>query len=347
MSYTVCHSDPQDDRECILGLWRQNLPDASADRYDWLYEAGPATSWLVRSAAGEAVGATGLMGRNMKVFDRMVRAGQAIDLNVDKEHRTIGPALGLQRALTDAVRRRQLDLVYSFPNAQSELVQRRAGFQELGRLGRWAKPLRIGEGLRARLRRKPGGKLAAALARPLLWLRSPELFYRRPAKLQAWVTDRFDARFDRLWETASRRFAIVGERTSEYLSWRFCQCPDACYRVLCLADTDQRLLAYLVYHCRNGMAHVGDFFFADTCYLEPLLAEFLRMIRPEQAEAVIVVYLGSSEVCARLKRFGFWPRPSDRNAIVYADEEILGCDTASLLDKENWHLTQADIDADV
>ena len=93
MSPTACQSGLKSDRDCILDLWRRNLPDASTERYTWLYDEGPARSWLVRSAEGAAVGAIGLMPRRMRFFGQTTPVGQAIDLNVDKEHRALGPAL--------------------------------------------------------------------------------------------------------------------------------------------------------------------------------------------------------------------------------------------------------------
>jgi hypothetical protein len=69
-------------------------------------------------------------------------------------------------------------------------------------------------------------------------------------------------------------------------------------------------------------------------------------MRREGAEAVVTVYLGSSTVCRKLRRFGFWPRPSDRKAMLYVDPQHLGLDRDRLFDTENWHLTQADLDTD-
>jgi len=347
MSYRVLEADLHHDRATVLDLWKQNLPGASPERYAWLYESGSATGWTVHSAEGDVVGAAGLMARWIKVFDEVLAAGQAIDLNVQENHRTIGPALGLQRALTGMVKQDRIDFLYSFPNPQSEPVQRRVGFQVLDHLGRWARPLRFGETLRSWVGHPLLQKMPSALVDPCLYLRSPETFYRRRADVRVHVTDHFDGRFDALWKTASPRFPVVGERTSAYLTWRFRQCPDACYRVLCLSNAEDELLAYLVYHRRGGMVHVGDFFFADIGHLEQLLGEFLRLMRSEKAEAIIAIYLGSSEVCRTLKRFGFWQRPCTWKTLLYVDRQPLGEQRDGMFDRENWHLTQADIDTDL
>ena len=346
MTYTVCQSDPQADRGRILDLWRDNLPQASPNRYSWLYEDGPSDGWIVKADETTTVGAVGLMGRTIKVFDRLLRAGQPIDLNIDADHRTVGPALGLQRALTSTVDRGEYDLLYAFPNAASEPVQRRAGFRVLGDLGRWAKPLSVGNTLSTRIRNPLARRAAATVVGPMLKLASPETFYRRPADIQVHVADHFDTRFDALWETAAAQFPIVGERTSEYLTWRFGRCPDARYRVLCISNHEEELLAYLVYQQRRTMIHVGDLFFAHPRHIDTLLTECLRLARRQKAEAVIAVYLGGRTVTERLKHFGFWQRPCLWNALLYVDKHSPPETSGPLFDVQNWHLTYADIDTD-
>lgn len=346
MDYTISKPDLDRDRAAVLDLWMRNLPDACADRYQWLYRTETATAWVLRDKEGSLVGATGLMERAMRVLGDSVRAGQAIDLNVDKEHRTIGPALGLQRAVTANVKSREYGLIYAMPNAQSELVLRRAGYKVLGDVGRWGKPLCCQEILSRWLRSKLLRKTAALLIDPLLRLVSPETYYRRPAGLHVEVADQFDRRFDALWEAAAQQFRIIGERTSAYLNWRFCRCPEVRHRVLCLCGADGELLAYLVYYRHAGTVYIGDFLFADPQTLDLLLAEFLRRMRREKAQAVIAVYLGPDLVCQKLRRFGFWQRPSPWKALVCVDRQRFGSELDHVLDTENWYLTRADVDTD-
>jgi hypothetical protein len=346
MNYTVFQPDLDRDRDAVLDLWKRNLPAASADRYAWLYETGPATGWLLSANGGTIVGAAGLMDRSMSVFGRDLRAGQAIDLNVDQDHRTLGPALGLQRAVTATVQRREHDLIYALPIAQSEPVLRRAGYRVLGEVGRWVKPLSCGDVLARWLRRRLPRKVATAAADSLLHLASPERYYHRSADVRLEVAEHFDRRFDLLWEAAAGQFPIIGQRTAAYLNWRFARCPETCHRVFCLLGADGGLLAYLVYCRRQDVVQIGDFFFADPHKLDVLLAEFLRQMRRERAKAVTTVYLGPEVVCHRLRRFGFWKRPSPWKALVYADRQRFGPELGGLLDTENWFLTRADADTD-
>jgi hypothetical protein len=346
MTYTICPSDQRDARASTLDLWNRNFPTASQERYAWLYETGPAVGWLLRDAQGAVVGSTGLLRRTFLAGGRVLPAGQAIDLNVDRDHRSVGPALCLGRAVTAAVDQHDLALVYGFPDASSRAVLERIGYRQVGRLGRWAKPLRTHKLLPGWLRHRLLRKAASPIADSLLRVTSAETYLRRPAGLDVRETDRFDHRFDLLWHAGASRFGVLGERTSEYLRWRFGQCPDAQYRVLCLSGPENELLAYLIHSRREGTVQVADFFFADPQHLDVLLAEFLRQMRREKVEAVVVVYLGADVVCRSLKRFGFWKRPGDWETMVYLDQPRVNLDLDRALNPENWFLTRADVDTD-
>ncbi len=343
MNYTVTPYDPASAREAILELWRRNLPDASAERYPWLYQSGLATGFLLRSNEGEPVGAAGLMRRDFLAFGQPLKAGQAIDLNVDPEHRAVGPALGLQRAVLGVVQAGELGMAYAFPNQRSEPVLRRIGYRLLGDLQRWVKLLSC----RAVFRRwgwpNRLSRCAAAFADPFLPRRRAPRPDRLAPKMQVAEIACFDDRFDRLWHRAAHQFPILGQRGSAYLAWRFSQCPDQRYRALVLAEPGGELAGYAVFGRREQVMHLADLLVDDPRHLDRLLAEFLRLARREGAETAVMLYLGSPAVCEALRRFGFWQRPSGRKAMLYEKDRALP-EAASR--PECWHFTGADIDTD-
>lgn len=346
MSYTVCEPDCDQGRDAILELWRRNLPESSPKRFGWLYEAGPATGLLLRADFDKVVGSAGLMRRTMCAFGKPLVAGQAIDLNVDKDHRTIGPAIGLSRAVLETVTRGELALIYAFPNKQSEAVLRRLGYRAIGDLGRWVRPLSCRAVLRRRSWPKGLSGTVASLLDPLLRLRAREILYRRPAGLRVEPAAGFDARFDRLYEAVSRRLPIVGERTAAYLQWRFLRSPGPRHHVLCLYDAQGELLAYLVYNRREDTVYVADFLYGEATHLDVLLTEFLHLMRRQGAEAVVVVYFGHHQVCESLTGLGFWKRPSHWKAMVYTDPRGGDAFGDRLVTPEDWYFTRADVDTD-
>ena len=90
------------------------------------------------------------------------------------------------------------------------------------------------------------------------------------------VVDRYDARFDHLWTRAAQRFPILGERSAEFLNWRFADAPDARYRALVLIDGEDRLRGYLIYHFDGTKAHVADFLYGRAGRSGSLAARTVR-----------------------------------------------------------------------
>lgn len=344
MSYVTISAAPVALRDSVLDLWSKNFPEGSADRYEWLYERGPAHGWLLRDEQDRTVGGAGMMVRTVRAEGRTLAAGQAIDMNVDREHRTAGPAIALARNGVADLRSARFDFLYAFPNALSIPILRRVGYEVVGPLGRWAKPLSLrhfaAEGNRPWLRGIP-----SICSTPLLALGSREIYPLRFRGLLAGVTDLFDGRVDALWEKVASRWNVMGERTAGYLNWRFAGAP-VTHRIYFVASGDGGWRGYLVYHFRGRMAYVSDFLFDGPETFDLLWGGFLRLMRSGQAQGVVTLFLGDETVTRRLRRFGFWRRPCDWSLLVAADRQRRQEDLASLFTPSNWYLTRADIDTD-
>jgi len=348
-AYGISPTDPARARTEILELWRRNLPTATPDRFDWLYASGRARAWLLRDQGQFAVGSVGLMDRNMDVLGEPLCAGQAIDLNVDAGHRSAGPAVGLQRAVTADADGRGCRLLYAFPNAQSEPVLRRVGYRVLGPVQRWIKPLRPGTLLARHGHDRFVRRAGALLSLPLdlvAHLSLGETTHRRPRGVATEIISDFDTRFDRFWQRVRGSFPICGERTVDYLSWRFRHTAAATPRIVCLVDHEGELLAYLLAIPRDGMVFINDILFDSHRHLGLLLAECFRWARSQGMHAAILVYLGSTRVARTFRRLGLWQRRSPWKALVRADSGRFGRELADVTNPEYWHLTRADIDTE-
>jgi hypothetical protein len=346
MSYQTCPTCV-DDRETVLGLWERNLPTATKARYGWLYRDGPASDWLLRDEEEVAIGSVGLMERRFHVHNRPVTAGQAVDMNVDQAHRSVGPALQLQRMAIEASKARELPFVYGLCDRRSQLVLRRTGYRLLGEVGRWAKPLTSEPFLPGWLRSKWLRRPASMAADIAMRLGSAEHWQRRPRGARVEVVDRYDERFDRLWIRAAEHLPILGERSSEYLNWRFADDPDVRYRALTFIDADDELRGYLIYDLKGSTVHVADFLCDESAHLSHLLPELFVIARRWGMESVVVESLIPDSIANLLKRFGFWRRPSNWPFLVYAPKaEAEEWQAAGLFDLGNWYLTRADVDTD-
>jgi hypothetical protein len=360
MAYSVAPTHTDSDRARMLALWERNLSFASPGRYDWLYASGVADGWLIQPGDEEAVGSVGLMSRTFWIRGESRAVGQAIDLNVNREHRTVGPAITLMRKARDTARAKGMDWIYGVSNpGATRLVEQRLGYRQLGPLERWVCPLRVGPSLGARMTRAWLGKLASPMLDPLLFMRTLGRPRLRDPERRVESTDGFDPRFDDLGRRAAAILPILGERTSAYLSWRFRDGPEFEHHTLCLvknggghAEGAERapaggpIAAYIVYHRRGGLVYVGDFLFTDLDDFTLLMNEFIRRMHRERAEAVTTVFFGHPGLRRRLRRLGFWRIQTERSVVLNTLGVETSPETAMLQEPDSWFFTQADIDSD-
>jgi len=172
MSYqtqTIEEVDSPATRERILELFRANrIPDPE-ERYAWLYRSksyGDKLYTRVLLHQDRIVGISTLM----RVDHAGLSLGCLVNLIVDEEHRTLGPALILEKQLLSlGCELLQPDLLITNPNRKADILPRRLGFQRIGQFTRYswiANPAayaRLPEGLQ-----KLTGQLARALLIP--WL---------------------------------------------------------------------------------------------------------------------------------------------------------------------------------
>ncbi len=328
----------------LLGLWHRNLPTAAEHRFDWLYGSGRARAWLLGEPGATPAGAAGLMLRRMSVAGQMVECGAAIDLNVDQTQRSVGPALALVRAVSGAADREGRNVLFGLPNRSATAVMKRAGYRELGEFSCWTKPLCTEQKLHGVLRSRWVSRWMAPLADKALQLMSAEWSTRAPRDVVAEPVSRFDSRFDRLWHRAACQFDVIGERTEEYLSWRFTSCPDLDYEIFTLAKRETgELLGYVVWYADEGAISISDLLAIDGRTTLLLLAEFSRLARRSPSSAIRFGCFGSPEFYRLLQQAGFHRR-QNRHSVL---SRWSGTAEATTREGANWYLTMADSDTDV
>lgn len=335
------------DEQTILELWQRNLPEATEARYGWLYREGTASDWLLQDNDQMPIGSVGLMQRAMRIGHRPVTAGQAVDMNVDQAHRSLGPALQLQRKALEAAQVQGLPLVYGVCDRRSQRVLERIGYRLLGDVSRWAKPLTSEPFLPRILRHKWLRRPSCTILNLVLRFGSAECWCRRPLGTRVEVVDRYDERFDALFLRVAKQLPILGDRSSGFLNWRFADAPGVRYRALTLSDEENQLRSYLVYHFHGTSAHLADFLYEEPADLAVLLVELLTIARRWGMETAIVECLVPDSIARLLTRFGFWRRPSNWPLLVYTPKPTEPqWQEQGLFDQANWYFTRADVDTD-
>lgn len=352
MKYVV--STPADSataRTELLQLWRRNFPREWDAWYDWMIHGNPfgaVKHWLVSTDAGEVVGSTGLMPCEMQLGEQVVSAAQAIHINVNREHRSVLPALQLQRALTESVGEQHVPFVLGVTETAVNVMQR-AGYRPLGKIERWVQPLRTEAKLRCKLRHPWLSRPAASVVDWGLRLRTAVKSPRMPRGWRIEFGTDYDQRFDRLWERSASHGQILLARRSQFLKWRFRQRPKSESRWLGLFDVTGDLQGYLVFdgeRCpKENVPYqaIHDLWGSEPPVLEILLTEFSRWARSTSAAFISMLFFGDGAVTSALRRRGFFRRPRDEQVLVYVHPELPDSTRAQILDREHWHLTEAEM----
>lgn len=312
-NYTVELADAGRDRDTVLSIWHGNLglDEAMPAKYDWFYRAcpdgEPLLLKLVHTDSATAVGTLAAGRRRMLWSGQPVVAGLLVDLTVDPAHRTLGPALKLQRDMK-SLAAPSMPLLYLFPNAASAPVYQRAGYQQIGRIIRHARILRHGGYLAKHLPRP----LAALVGTCLDFVDRLRMRSKPDARRTRW-SDTVVDEMDGLWTRSPHGERLLAIRDTTYLRWRFDACPLGGTRFLLLHDAEGRLDAWFACHVNPANCLVvQDFWSIDaaTGIAADRVAPLVAAARAAGHDAVWFEFAGPDALMAGWKACGFIARTS-------------------------------------
>jgi hypothetical protein len=344
---SVTLADMVRDRTEVEDIWCRCFGESPRRYENYLTNPyGEAMIWVYRPEGRAIHGAFGLHAQQLSIGGRVHKVGQIGNLAVDKEFRSAGPALRLQRALLGSLAESDRTLILGATEDAIPLLKR-SGCKPVGTAQRWVKILRTESQLRKRLRPALLAKVAAPVIDAGLRLSSRETFSRCPAGVTVGFEHKFDARFDRLWERVSSRFPIATQRTSDYLTWRFYGAEESSFKTFWMTDEQGELMGYIVFEVMgNSNIEVADVMFDGTPALDRLLGEFFRRMRSQdfRATAITASCFGMNLLGERLQAFGFKRRPERLQTFVYGEPATLQDADPNLFDPQRWYLTGADLD---
>ena len=341
-SYLAHSGDVVRDRDEVLSIWRGNLgrEDRIAAKYDWLYLAcpygAPLLQLLRHEPSGSWVGTACAAQKRMQWNGSRIRAGVLIDLAVVPDHRSLGPAMILQQGVIEAGKR-QLDLLYGFPNPKAAVVFKRSGYEKLTDMVRYACVLR-----HARyLHRKVPNWLATplgAVADIVFGLRARYRRMRGPRHHAKW-SECADSRMDVLWAGSTRSDGPLTVRDYTYARWRFDDSPLERIRYLMIAKAAEGdLLAWFATHADAGTLHVRDFWSINGPGISEACINALLCAARNAGYSAVSVEIAAAEThtrawknCSFVARgsrpvFGRWSNPDPTRStsgifLTFADED--------------------------
>jgi len=342
--YASREGDARADREAVLAVWRGNLgQDARmAAKYDWFYLRAPAGApllQLLRHAGSDAPVGVCAAGRRRMLRDAdTLRAGVLVDLAVTPEHRSLGPALILQQGLF-AAGKRELDLLYGFPNPKAAPVFKRIGYRHVADMVRYARVVRHAAYLRRRIAKLPAFA-AAPLGAMIDIAHRLRDAWRHPGarRLRAQWQDRAPD-IAALWAASPKPQVLTALRDADHLRWRFDEAPAvdgvAPFRHLCLSDSEG-LAAWFATRVDGHTLHVHDFWTRTGA--EPTTHVVAALLRAAHRDghAAVSIELATSESRLRAWRaLGFEAR---------SQRPVFGLLSGNAEGETQLHLTSADED---
>jgi hypothetical protein len=228
-TYQVERGEAHADRARILELWERcgfTAGAAAAARYDWFYLHNPdglARVYLLLDGNGALVGSVGAGVRHFVVpgNERPLRAAVLVDFVVHPAHRSMFPALLLQRVVREQ-ELRDADLVYGLPDVKAAPVFKRLGSNLQLESGSYVRVLRSNRFATRLVGWMPAFVIAAACAIvDRMRLLAPWVISRLNGLHAEWRHELPDG-LDGLWNRArTQEGHAQGIRDFRFLAWRF------------------------------------------------------------------------------------------------------------------------------
>jgi hypothetical protein len=321
MQYDITETTEKFDPDVLLPIWKDSLPDLDERRVSWGYEQTPqgrARLWYLNDTASrQPFGACVVLPRNFYHDGRKLRGGITADFAIKKEFRSLGPALGLQKAIAAL---QDFDTLIAFPNRNAVGVQLRAGFEDLGFLTVFRKIFRSRDLLKRRYN-PVLSSVAAPIVDAAIKLKSVKLS--RSALGNYTAVDALGEGFAELWDRVKSRFGFIGDRNTDYLRWRFLDHPYKSYAFFGLKETtSSKLIGYLAYYIKDNIAYIDDLLFDDPqAHLGALIEAFSAHCRESRLDAMSLIMLQSEKYASLLKGLDFLPEKTQQKVLLlYRDQ---------------------------
>ena len=346
MSYKIEKVELAKIKQQLIDFRRKNFPDWPVEKFYWFYESnisGMTSCWVIRASDNDdIIGSAAVFSRKVWFHNKVLIAGITGDFGVAKMHRSLGPALLLQKSAIASCDSHNYDFLYGYSNILSVPVQKRAGFQNLGSAIRLVKLLRSYNYIKRYVRSHILAKIIACPIDIMLKLVSKETYSIPDKNLKTEIIKTFDDRFDDLWNKVAKSFVLIGERTSEYLKWRFFNSPIKEYKIFILTTKDE-LLGYVVFYISNNGVKIADFLNIDDNAFDVLLTMFLRFVRKNGYQTITIIYFGNEKFIDKCSKFSFMKRTNETNITVYLNPKNVLADV--ILEPNNWYFFEADNDS--
>jgi GNAT superfamily N-acetyltransferase len=330
------------EREALTTFLSTHLsPDATDERYGWLYcknPAGMARVWVACDAEeGKIIGVSAAFPRRINCGGREMHGYVLGDFCIHPDHRSLGPAVALQRSTLEGLTRESTGFVFDFPSTSMLAIYKRLRIESRESAIRFAKPLRADRQIQKRIPTKTAAAAVAVATNAALRLRDAGL-----GRSSAWTITETKAPCGEEFTAAFRQWAprlgICADRSAEYLNWRFLQHPQRRYHFL-TARKDGGLCGYLIYHWAGEDATVVDLLAEEEQVVKALLVETIAITRSLGVHTLSASFLASHQARKTFENCGFQPREASPVVVLPLPWSASHVDGQAT---HRWYLTHGD-----
>jgi hypothetical protein len=331
--------------------------------FKWKYIENPDhhSAMALAVKEGKIIGQIGTVPMRLKIKADELLAAQVQDIVIAENYRRGGTFFRLERIARDAVQKETgVEFAFSIKSTY-KIATRLLGFRGVSPIYRMVKILNIAPYLEARAKSAALVKLGAPIGNTGLKLLDLFKYGVGDSSIQVERVERFDERFDRLWQQCKSQFEIMVARTSAYLNWRYCDHPSLTYSVYAALQNGS-LKGYIVLQTRRKGEASGTVvdidvettrgFITDILAepgpdhektLEALLLKAITLFRDEGADVVACWVLKHMELRETLRRLGFLERETPHDLMVRASDPDHYPEDY-LAESARWYITRGDSD---
>lgn len=326
MKYEVIQADYSEHRDAILKLWHANLPSLTVSRFEWFYEENPngtPHTWLVQEVgSGEFVGCCSIFPRFFVIDDERRKAGIASDFAINRDHRVLGPAIKLQRAVAKDYEDLGYDFILGWPNRLSTPVFKRLGYQKLGASLRLARPFSIRGKAFCCTRNSLFGGLFCKVADMVLFLttRLLVLFYATRYSYHN-VTSEESNILETLTDDGGYTRPVC---SADFAKWRYLSNPSEQSGLLLIRNKKNGQIAG---QCAfsiddvNNVMDILDIVVTDGKKYKSVMVVLLKFALQKKIKSVSITFFGFGPIVNIFRGLGFVSRQEDRSLYFYLSPE--------------------------
>jgi hypothetical protein len=342
MTSLVRPADIEKERTTLTEFLSEYLsPDANSARYEWLYCKNPhgrARAWVASGPDEQKViGFAAAFPRRMQFEGKTIRGYVLGDFCIHPAHRSLGPALALQRMSMEALSDEGAEFVFDFPSTSMLAIYKRLGIGISGTMIRFAKPLRANRLLQQRIRNKVAARGLAAAANIALRLGDASL-----SSGSSWTinseTNPCGEEFTVAAREWSHRMGLCTARTAEYLNWRYLQHPQQHYQLL-TARKQGKLCGFMILTLTEDDGTVADVLGQEDAVCRALLVESIAISRSRGINTLSAPFFSSHGGRKLLEDCGFRPREASPVIVLKLPGMV---NRRALEDSHRWYLMHGD-----